>query len=233
MKAILFDLDGVLIDTEQYHREALLRAARETLRDNVTEADLQATLKFDGRSTSQKLCDLYTLVRASPYYNRSDVEEEIDDLLWEIDLKKQQYTLPLLEQIQPVPAVTTMLEMLADEYWLGLVTNTRDANMSLILDRMGIRSHFDYCYSEARKPSSTAYLSVIRMFYASSDDVLIVEDSLSGRIAARDAGAYVYEVTDASDLKFEELQNGIREANNCRTNGRTGITVRRAGLRQY
>ena len=215
---ILFDLDGVLVDTEQYHRQALLQASREILSD-VPERMYTSLGRFTGQSTTQKL-----------QYMMSSVADLID-------ARKQELVLPLLNRIQPdLYRIGLMKALRLENFQIGLVTNTRRSNMHAIIRQMGLWDIFDATIAGDdgyhRKPNPDMYTEAMSSLgVLLPSDSLIVEDSEAGRVAARASGAYVYEVTDANDLKLEELLAGIDEANNCSADGRTGITVRRARLR--
>lgn len=238
MKAIIFDLDGVLVDTEQLHHSCLVRATNEVF-PSIPNELLSRLYRFDGRSTRDKLDDLHRVVTTLmeikyPGISPIDVSEYIQS----VDILKQTYTLESLSKLQPDPDKTELLEHLSEHgYQLGLATNTRSENMHLILDAMKIGSLFN-CHLSGddiwnRKPHPEIFLASMDILGVGPDETLIVEDSVSGVLAARASGAYLYRVENANDLIRDELIHGISKADHSRANGRTGVEVRQPWLQNH
>jgi len=227
IKAILFDLDGVFADTEWIHRESLIKAFSHLYPDMMFE--IAKCITFDGTTTADKINRALTALGVGPGHHTFPLVSS------SINRHKQHLTTTLLDALPPDPKKTEMLHDLRRRgYRIGMGTNTRLENAHRVLKAMDIQDCFDMIYSAQDlgepKPCPIVYAALMSFFDVSNLETIIVEDSSSGREAAYRSGAFVYEVTNAADLNYEELLDGISKADHRNPDGGEWQSIRRARL---
>lgn len=218
VSAILFDLDGVLVDSRDLHFEALNRALGE-----VVGARYQITLeehlaKYDGCSTTTKL-EMLSAKRGLPASSHQKI--------WEA---KQKYTEELIRStIRPSNTVAQLLRHLAERgYTLFCASNSVRATTHAFLKAMGIFDLFKavYCNQDVRlcKPHPSIYLKCYVEHDLIPQQCLVVEDSPIGRTAAALSGAHVCAVSGPEQVTLQKINQAIQKA--CETNAGRHIDTR-------
>jgi HAD superfamily hydrolase (TIGR01509 family) len=174
--AVVFDLDGVLIDSEQVWnaaREQLVRERGGTWHEHAT-ADMMG---MSSKEWSQYMHDRLD-VPMSP--------DEINDEVVRRVASIYERGLPLLPH-----AVETVRE-LAARWPLGLASSSNRPLIELVLDRAGLAQCFAAVVSseevERGKPAPDVYLAVARALGVNPRDCVAIEDSTNGILAASHAG---------------------------------------------
>jgi HAD superfamily hydrolase (TIGR01509 family) len=200
IKAVLFDMDGVLIDARDWHYEALNLA----LSPFGLEIDRDAHLAtFDGLPTRTKL-DMLTKSRALP-----------QGLHGFINTMKQKYTVDMVRQrCHPVFQHQYALSRLKNAgYKLAVCSNSIRQSLELMMQRAGLDRFLDLMISNEDvskpKPDPEMYVSAISKLGLTPAECLIVEDNEHGIRAARASGAHVMVVGDPNDVTHERLQAAI------------------------
>lgn len=213
---ILFDLDGVIVDTEQFHYESLIRAVKETCKD-ITDEEIVMVVKKDGTSTKQKLSNL-----KNTYKNKIIDIDKIDSL-------KQQMTLELFNVIPYDKSLVATLEKLQQTYNLGIVSNSRLENVETIIRTLNIAKFFKLIVTPENlqpKPAPDMYQYAIEYFKTNSVNTLILEDSDSGIQSAIASGSFVLVINNITETNFVNINNAINYAtNNYYSNGRRGKQI--------
>jgi len=193
IKSILFDLDGVLVNTRILHYETFRDALTKVL-PNRTLTWAEHETEFDGLSTKAKIQRL----RES-----GQITEDQGDTLFTL---KQQFTQERLPQtIQPRESLRMLLSTLNNQgFRLFCCSNSIRKTLETTLTLLGILPLFEATYSNedvtTPKPSPEIYTLAMRKAFLTPKECLIVEDSRIGRTAAYASGAHVLEVEDAEDL---------------------------------
>ena len=174
--AVVFDLDGVLIDSEQVWnaaREQLVRERGGTWHEHAT-ADMMG---MSSKEWSQYMHDRLD-VPMSP--------DEINDEVVRRVASIYERGLPLLPH-----AVETVRE-LAARWPLGLASSSNRPLIELVLDRAGLAQCFAAVVSseevERGKPAPDVYLAVARALGVNPRDCVAIEDSTNGIKSAVAAG---------------------------------------------
>ncbi len=174
--AVVFDLDGVLIESEQ-----VWDAAREDLvRERGGTWDERATTDMMGMSSKEW---------SSYMHDRLDVPmtpaEINDDVVRRVAAAYGEH-LPLLPH-----AVETVRE-LGERWRLGVASSSNRPIIELVLDRMGVRDRFAAVVSSEEvtngKPAPDVYLAAARELAVDPKDCAAIEDSTNGIKAAVAAG---------------------------------------------
>ena len=185
IKAVLFDLDGVLVEAVDLHRIAFLEALRP--HKEVSEEYHQEHL--NGLPTKKKLERL-------GFYN---------DQIEEINSKKQEITFDLIpDMIKPVPEVLHVVNHLKkNSIPFAVCCNSIRKSCEMLLEYAGVEG-FDFIISNQEvvypKPHPEMYVQAIHRLGLRPEEVLIVEDSPVGLEAAYATGAQVCEIKNPRDI---------------------------------
>jgi beta-phosphoglucomutase len=192
LRAVLFDLDGVIVDTARYHYIAWKQLADKL--GIYFDEEINERLKGVSRMASLEII----LERSSKTYT----EEEKEALATE---KNNQYV-AMVEKITPadiLPGVTGFLEELKDD---GIQSAVCSASKSagMIIDLLDLNDFFDAVLGGADvtkpKPDPEIFELARDRFGLTSDECLVVEDAFAGIEAAKIAGMKALGIGDASIL---------------------------------
>ena len=201
VKLVVFDLDGVLIDSKQTHYEALNRALGSEY--SITIEEHLST--YDGLPTRAKL-NMLTKTRGLP-----------TDLHATIARAKQAATVEILkETVQPRQDFIDMCRELKDRgYMLACASNAVRDTVKMSLLQLGLVEYFDFWYSNEDvtkgKPHFEMYFQVMLKADAKPSETIIIEDSHIGRQAVLDAGAHLLAVEDTHDVSLSKVLDRIEE----------------------
>jgi beta-phosphoglucomutase len=203
IKAVVFDMDGVLIDAKEWHYEALNRALNH-FGYNITRLDHLTT--FDGLPTRKKL-EMLTLERGLP----TGLHAFLNDL-------KQIYTTELIHsRCKPTFAHEYALSRLRDAgYKLAVASNSVRATVELMMERSWLKPYLEVLISNqdvARaKPDPEMYRTAAARLGLEPNECLVVEDNPNGIRAAEGAGCPVLVVGSVHDVHLANIRDAITRA---------------------
>jgi beta-phosphoglucomutase len=196
VKAVLFDMDGVLIDARNWHYEAL-NAALSPFGFNINE-ELHLS-KLDGLPTKVKLdylTDNFNLPK-SIHGLIFNLKQDVTNRLASYNCKPNIQHLEMLNNLKAL------------DIKIGVVTNSIRRTSQLMLELAGITNYINVLVTnedvERSKPFPDPYLKALDFLKLSSEDVLVIEDSQHGIEAAISAKCRVLEVRNPSDLGWNLL----------------------------
>ena len=197
-KLVIFDLDGVLIDSKDVHFEALNRALREVSSEFEITPHEHAT-KFDGLSTRKKLEILH---------QEKGLRLESFDQVWKI---KQEITLQMLHDIKTDKSLVEYLLFLKEkELNLAIASNSVKKTIEIILSNLGIDQFFSLVLSNEDvthpKPHPEIYWKAMLHFGALPENTFVFEDSYVGRLATQRSGAKLIPIDSREDLTWEKIK---------------------------
>ncbi|MET0935124.1 MAG: HAD family phosphatase [Luteibacter sp.] len=191
-QAIVFDLDGVLFDTEALYRDALLEAA----------SDLGIHIPL---SLCQRMVGLHG--HAARMLLREHVGDDIDlDTVWAN--ASERYHAMFETDLRLKPGVTDLLDTL-DEFGLPRAIATSSSHGTAIhhLEKFGLRDRFDALVAagdcERCKPYPDPYLRAARILNKPANCCLALEDSQAGVRSAVSAGLPTIMVPDLQQPSAE------------------------------
>lgn len=202
-KLVIFDLDGVLIDSRDIHYHALNGALRRI--DRKYEITYQEHLsKYDGLSTAKKL---------SMLTEEKGLPEVLHKYIWDA---KQQETIVILQQFDQNFEAQKIFAWLRSNGWkIAVASNSIRDTIRVALNSLGLLALVDYVVSNEDvkhpKPYPEMYWKCMVTLDAHPRDTIIVEDSHVGREGAKASGAKLYPIKDATDLNFERFIDMITE----------------------
>lgn len=202
IKAILFDMDGVLIDAKDWHYQALNRAL--DLFGMAIDRDSHIAT-FDGLPTRRKL-ELLTQTRGFPR-----------GLHGFVNALKQDRTLEIVySKCRPVFHHRQALSRLKSEgYKLGVCSNSVRQSVDQMMSLAALTPFLDICLSNEdvtkAKPDPEIYLKGISSLGVKPEEVLILEDNDHGIQAARASGGHVMVVGTTDDVTYGKIRSAIDE----------------------
>ncbi len=204
IKAVLFDMDGVLIDAREWHYEALNRAL--DLFGMAISRDSHLA-SFDGLPTREKL-RMLTKSRGLPAGLHGFVNE-----------LKQAYTYEIMaSRCKPsFNAQMALSKLHRAGYRLAVCSNSVRRTVVSMMEMADLAQYLEVMLSNedvARaKPDPEIYLAAMAKLGLRPDECVIVEDNDNGVEAARASGAYTIVVGQPADVTFERLTAEIARAN--------------------
>lgn len=202
IKAVIFDMDGVLIDAKEWHYEALNRALS-LFGMEISKYDHLVT--YDGLPTRKKL-EMISIERGLP----SSLHDFINDL-------KQDYTMELIfTRCKPTFIHQYALSHLkAEGYRLAVCSNSIHNTINSMLSRAQLLKYFEFYLSnqdvEKPKPSPEIYIKAMHRLGLKPEECLIIEDNPNGIKAAKDSGAHVLIVRDTTDVNYTNINEYINQ----------------------
>lgn len=200
IRAVLFDLDGVLVDAREWHYQALNQALR-LFGFEVDRYDHLVT--YDGLPTRKKLEML-------------SIEKDLPRSLHAfINQLKQENTFDLIySQCRPSFNHRFALSQLKrDGYRMAVCSNSIQKTIRLMLDRSGISPFFEICLSAEDvaqpKPHPEIYQRAMEALQVKPSECVVLEDNQHGIAAAEAAGASVLKVQTPRDVTYAAIRAHI------------------------
>lgn len=206
IKAIIFDMDGVLIDAREWHYESLNRALS-VFGSEISRYDHLVT--FDGLPTKKKL-EMLSLEGGLPL----KLHGFINDL-------KQEYTWETVYcKCKPIFHHRYALSKLKNEgYALTVCSNSVRKTIELMMERSGLMPYLDFFLSNQDvtkgKPDPEIYIKAIEKLGLQPEECLIVEDNPNGIKAAIASGAHLLKVNNPDDVTYQRIIQIINEIENA------------------
>jgi len=204
IKAILFDMDGVLIDAKDWHYDALNRALGHFGYQISRDSHLST---FDGLPTRHKL-DILTKTRGLP--------DGLHDFL---DALKQSYTLEISHQkCKPKFTHQYALSRLSKEgYKLAVCSNSVRKSIVTMMSLSSLADYLDLIISNQDvsngKPDPEMYLKAMSSLNVMPHECLILEDNEHGIEAAISSGGHLLRIGVPDDVTYELITSYITELN--------------------
>lgn len=201
IRAILWDNDGVLVDTEGLY----FQAGHEVLATQgvkLTHRDFAEQSLKKGLSVFDFLPD------------------QNAELIEQLRLKRNaRYSALLAEGVQVLDGVVETLKTFYGRIQMGIVTGSRRDHFDIVHAQTDLLPFFDFVlaredYEEA-KPHPDAYLTAMRLHGLQPDDCVVVEDSERGCVAATAAGLRVLAVPNALS-KYGDFSSAYKILNSVR-----------------
>ncbi len=196
LKAIIFDLDGTLVDSLPYHHESWRIFFKN---NNLEENDFSEILKeYKGGGTLELMTSVF-----GDTYTRDELKKMSDD-------KEVIFRNIYKSKIYPIEGLNKFLDNLKENnILLSIGSNAIRKNVLMTIQELGITNYFSsiICGDEVSrgKPDPEMYLKTLSNLKVSNNECIIFEDSIEGVEAARNADIKVVGVT--SSQSSEKLKS--------------------------
>lgn len=195
-EAVIFDMDGVLIDSEPLWKIAMEKVFSD-LGCKLSKNDFQRTvgLRID---------------EVINYWNKDQNLGVSDEKSVEDDIINRMIEL-VRENPIPLTGVMETLEYLSkNKLKIGLATSSPNHLLEAVLDGLKIDHFFDVAHSaefeEFGKPHPAVYLETAKKLNVDSNKCLVIEDSLNGIISGMSAKMKVICIPEKTHLKEPRLK---------------------------
>lgn len=212
---VVFDLDGVLVDSRPLHHEAFNRSLKEFAGEEFVIPPEELHL-YDGLPTKVKL-EMLTEKKGLPSEKHMEV--------WK---NKQALTLKVIEDTvkKDEKLVKLISELKSRNMEVWCASNSIRESLELFLKNLGISGLLDGILSNQdvthSKPHPEIYMKVMMMAGKGPRETLVVEDNQFGRTAALHAGCHLCPVLDPASVSLGFIEAHLREAR--KANDRNSLT---------
>ena len=194
---VIFDLDGVLIDSRDMHYDALNRALANVGKEYVINKEEHLSL-YDGLPTSKKLTML-TEKKGLPVDKHQQIWED-----------KQSATLDIFSKLENDYELMHYFKQLKSHgYNIAVASNSIRNTVKLVLLKLGLLEFIDYYVSNEdvnrNKPFPEMYWKCMTACNAIPKNTVIFEDSHIGRQGAIDSGSTLIAIENRYDLNQEKI----------------------------
>lgn len=196
INALLFDLDGTLIDSEKAFFVSFKKILKKNYNIEITNEDYK-TYELDQNGK---------LLQQLKKNNLKDVdisEEEIMNLIYtdyEEEFKK------IILEKEAVNNFNVLRKLKKCNFVLGLVTTCKRYYIDILLKQLDLGNLFDVIVAredvENLKPAPDAYLKAMKMLNLNKNTTLVFEDSKRGIDAAISSGLKTIQVSNFSSIKY-------------------------------
>jgi len=195
--AFLFDMDGVIIDSNPFHKIALKQFCKKYGYDLTEEQLLQ---RIYGRTNKDWITNVFGSLAPDRLRMYADEKELLFRELYAADVKPVEGLIPFLEKMK------------MQNFERAIATSAPRGNVDFTLDKTGTRKFFTTVLDEAHvthgKPNPEIYLKTAAAIGYAPERCIVIEDSLSGVKAGKSAGCKVIGITtthSASELSETDL----------------------------
>lgn len=205
-KLIIFDLDGVLIESRELHYVSLNDALRKVGQQFVISREEHLSI-YDGLNTTKKLEMLS---------EKKGLDRKFFNQIWQ---DKQVATFDLIKKIPRNERLVSIFEEIQIRgYKIAIASNSIRETVKLSLLSIGVMPFVDYYVSnedvKRTKPYPEMYWKCMTALNALPKNTIIIEDSHIGRQGAIDSGANLLPVENANDLTYRKIFAKMNELDN-------------------
>ncbi|MDM5317891.1 HAD family hydrolase [Fictibacillus sp. b24] len=198
IKALVFDFDGTILDTETQHYNAF----QEMYQEHGSDLPLEVWGECIG-----------THSEFNPYeYLERQINKKLDHD--KLRAKKTERALTLISEQKPLPGIEDYLEA-AKELGLkiGLASSSTRKWVEEHLGRSGLMHHFEVIKTADDvahvKPDPALYIEAVKALGVQPNEAIAFEDSVNGSVAAKKAGLYCVAIPNpvTKHMTFSEVDH--------------------------
>lgn len=205
IKALLFDLDGVLVEAKEWHYEAL-NSALSNFGYGISRYD--HLVSFDGLPTRKKL-EMLSLDNGLPFGLHSFINRLKQDITLKIIFKNCK---PVFHHQYALSKFST------SGMKICVCTNSVKVTAELMLKKSDLLQYLEFFISNEEvnnaKPDPEIYINAMTRMGLNPSECLIIEDNENGLKAAKASGAHVLQVLDTSQVTYNRIYNEITKIEN-------------------
>jgi len=214
MEAIIFDMDGVLVDSEPFHRE-IEKKLFKRFQLNITEEEHNT---YMGKASD---------VMWSEIIRNKNLSLDVCEMV-KVNYQESKKYFSGLSHINPISGVVDLLNELRNKRIPMAVASSSDQDtVELIMEKSGLNEYFRYLVSSSKigksKPEPDIFLYTAKLMNTLPEKCVVIEDSANGIKAAKAANMYCVayggassddqdqSLADTQINKFSELKDMIEK----------------------
>ena len=200
-KAVIFDLDGTIIDSQPFRNQAM---------DNMLKT-------IGGGWVTRTYSHGLNAVERWEYILHQEPEINTEFTVEELAEHTKTEYLKLYTEVEAIPGFWDFMHYLKNvkKVKVGLATNADRNVADAMLKRLGASEIFDFVIAgdevKHRKPSPEIYKTAAKKMGLKPKDILVFEDTIVGSTAAHKAGMDTIVIWDGEDEEMEDYPKGIYE----------------------
>jgi HAD superfamily hydrolase (TIGR01509 family) len=200
IKALVFDFDGTILDTETQHYKAF----QEMFQGHGSELPLEVWGECIGTHSG-----------FNPYeYLEKQINKKLNHD--ELRAKKTERAIALIKKQKTLPGIENYLKV-AEELGLmiGLASSSSREWVMEHLERIGLSHYFEVIITaddvEKVKPDPSLYIKAVKELGVKPEEAIAFEDSVNGSIAAKKAGLYCVAIPNpvTKHMQFEDVDHQV------------------------
>ncbi len=198
MKAVIFDMDGLMIDTERLY----IDTERYIAKSYGKKVEDETIWKMMGRKA----------IEAAEIFVE-DLQLGISPKKF-IDIRDSIFEGKLIEELEPMAGLFEILDDLHGKFKLAIATGSPQKFLKIVLDKLNLHKYFDVLQTSDEivngKPHPEIYLKTVERLGVLPEDCIVLEDSSNGAMAGKRAGCYTIavpsEYTYRQDFSFVDYE---------------------------
>lgn len=178
MKAVIFDMDGVIIDSEPIHFEVDIQ----TMKDFGCSISKEELNKYVGTTNEYMFTDIK---------NKYKLDKSVEEIInYRTEIVKRKV---IESDLAPIEGIVDLLKDLKDKNILAAIASSSPRDfIEVVVSKFGIKDYFSCILSgeevENGKPAPDIYLETAKKLGIAPEEGVVIEDSKNGVIAAKEAG---------------------------------------------
>ncbi len=201
MKAILFDMDGTLVDTKKAHIISYQKVLKEY-------GLIMPVSQIENCFGILDICIFKKLLR----------EQKVKGSALTLSKRKKLLFLKARKNSKLFPGTKSLIKKLKKKYKIGLATSSSNDEIKFALKNLGLNKYFDATIGredvKKHKPNPEAYKKLAKKLKVKLRDCIVIEDSPAGVKAAKNAGMFCIAVLNSfpknklpADLHIKSLKD--------------------------
>ncbi|MFW2488996.1 HAD family hydrolase [Clostridium chromiireducens] len=197
MKAVIFDMDGVIIDSEPIHFDVDLQTISE-LGGDISKEDLE---KYVGTTNEY----MYTDIK-----NKFNISKSLEEIIhYKVELTKKK----IIElDLEPIEGIRELLKELKNKNINTAIASSSPRDfIELVVSKFKLENYIEYIISGEEvkhgKPDPDIYIETAKKLRVSPEECIVIEDSRNGVLAAKAAGMKC--------IGFQNVNSGNQDLSNA------------------